>query len=195
VDNQKDMLIQVLQGERERAKDNWSLGRFTIDFEPAPRGVPRIGVQFEIDASGILHVLARDTKTGRQTIVKMKSAVDVEDVEVQRMVEESVEHAFEDLAARRWIEAALRAKEALAATRKGLADCASELDEAYRAQVESALHNVQAALDTENPQTKIGDTQKLQAASAALDETTRPLAELMMDRAMEAMLRKRGLLK
>jgi molecular chaperone DnaK len=195
VDNQQDMLIHVLQGERERAKDNWSLGRFTIDFEPARRGVPRIGVQFEIDASGILHVLARDTQTGRQTIVKMKSAVDVGDVEVQRMVEESVEHAFEDLAARRWIEAALRAKEAVAATRKGLVDCASELDEPYRARVELALESVQNALDTENPQSKIGDTQMLQAASAALDEATKPLAELMMDRAMEAMLRKRCLLK
>ncbi len=110
VDNQKNMLIHVLQGERERAKDNWSLGRFTIDFESAPKGVPRIGVQFEIDASGILQVLARDTKPGKQTIVEIKSAVDVDDTEVQRMVEESVEHAFEDLAARRWIEAALRAR-------------------------------------------------------------------------------------
>ena len=133
VDNQKNMLIHVLQGERERAKDNWSLGRFTLDFEAAPRGVPRIGVQFEIDANGILHVLARDTKTGRQTVVEMKSAVDVDDAEVQRMVEESVEHAFEDLAARRWVEAALRARETLAATRKGLADFAGELDDARNA--------------------------------------------------------------
>src|SRR4029077_15471963 len=91
----------------------------TIDFEPAPKGVPRIGVQFEIDANGILHVLARDTRTGRQTVVEMKSAVDVDDAAVQRMVEESVEHAFEDLAARRWIEAALGAEEAGAAKRKG----------------------------------------------------------------------------
>src|SRR6185503_3155406 len=63
VDNQRSMLIHVLQGERERAKDNWSLGRFTIDFEPAPRGAARVGVQFEIDANGILRVLARDIRT------------------------------------------------------------------------------------------------------------------------------------
>jgi molecular chaperone DnaK len=194
VDNQKNMLIHVLQGERERAVDNWSLGKFTINFESAPKGVPRIGVQFEIDASGILHVLARDTKTGQQTIVEMKSAVDVDDEQVQRMVEESVEHAFEDLAARRWIEASLRAREALMATRKGLADCNTELDAVYRADVESALAAVETALATENPQTKIGDTKKLQAASAALDEATKPLAELLMDRAMEGMLRKRGLI-
>jgi molecular chaperone DnaK len=194
VDNQRNMLIHVLQGERERAADNWSLGRFTIDFEPAPKGVPRIGVQFEIDADGILHVLARDTKTGRQTVVEMKSAVDVDDAEVQRMVEESVEHAFEDLAARRWIEGTLRAREALEATRKGLADCAEELEADYRAQVEAAITEVETALATENQESKVGETRKLQAASAALDEATKPLAELMMDKAMEAMLWKRGMI-
>jgi molecular chaperone DnaK len=194
VDNQKDMLIHVLQGERERAKDNWSLGRFTIDFESAPRGVPRIGVQFEIDANGILHVLARDTKTGKQTVVQMKSAVDVDDAAVQRMVEESVEHAFEDLGARRWIEAALRARETVAATRKGLADFASELDDTQRKAIEATLQAVETALATEDATSKTGDLSALQKASATLDEATRPLADLMMDRAMDTMLRKRGLI-
>ncbi len=110
------------------------------------------------------------------------------------MVEESVEHAFEDLAARRWIEAVLRAKETVAATRKGLADCGPELEAGRREQVEAAMAGVEAALGTENPATGAGDTQGLQAASAALDEATVPLAELMMDRAMEALLRKRGLI-
>src|SRR5204863_7673067 len=73
VDQQRSMLIHVLQGERERAKDNWSLGRFTLEFEPLPRGVPRVGVQFEIDANGILKVLARDTKSGRERGVEMNS--------------------------------------------------------------------------------------------------------------------------
>jgi molecular chaperone DnaK len=195
VDNQKNMLIHVLQGERERAKDNWSLGRFTIDFESAPKGVPRIGVQFEIDANGILQVLARDIKTGRQTVVEMKSAVDVADTDVQRMVEESVEHAFEDLAARRWIEATLRAREAAAATRKGLSECTGELDATYQAQVDSALQAIEDALATENVESKVGDTRRLQEANTALDEATRPLAELMMDKAMAALLHKRGLIQ
>jgi molecular chaperone DnaK len=193
VDQQRDMLVHVLQGERERAADNWSLGRFTIDFEPAPRGVPRVGVQFEIDANGILHVLARDTRTGRQKIVEMKSAVDVDDAAVQQMVEESVEHAFEDLATRRWIEAKLKATALIDATRKGLNDCAAELSAEYRSQLESALKTVEAALAEENSGSGIGDTKALQAAIAALDEVTRPLADLLMDRAMEALLRKRGL--
>src|SRR5882724_6662021 len=139
VDNQREVLIHVLQGERERAKDNWSLGRFTLDFPPAPRGVPRVGVQFEIDANGILHVLARDLKTGQQKIVEMNSAVDVDDAAVQKMIEESVGHALEDMQARQWIEARLKAVELIGATRKGIADCAGEMDTPYKSQVESAL--------------------------------------------------------
>jgi molecular chaperone DnaK len=192
VDHQRDMLIHILQGERERAGDNWSLGRFTIDFEPAPRGLARVGVQFEIDANGILHVLARDTKTGRQKIVEMKSAVDVADAAVQKMVEESVEHAFEDLRARQWIEAKLRADETLTAARKGLADCAGELDAAYKEQVEGAMRPVEEQIASG---AGAGDPARLKAALAVLDEATKPLAELLMDKAMEAMLRKKGLIK
>src|SRR5205814_2306002 len=143
VDNQSSMSIHVLQGERERAKDNWSLGKFTIDFEKAPRGVPRVGVQFEIDANGILHVLARDVRTGREKIVEMKSAVDVNDVDVQRMVEESVQHAFEDLEARRWIEAKLRATETITATRKGLIDFGAERAEPARTAIEQSLRTLE----------------------------------------------------
>jgi len=192
VDHQRSMLIHVLQGERERAKDNWSLGQFTLEFEAAPRGVPRVGVQFEIDANGILHVLARDTRTGRERVVEMKSAVDVDDVAVQQMVEESVEHAFEDLAARRWVEARLKANELITATRKGVASCAEELAADYQGQLEAALREAEQTLAGEDAETRVGDVKKLQAACAALDEATKPLAELLMDKAMEAMLRKRG---
>ncbi|MDR3460157.1 MAG: Hsp70 family protein [Verrucomicrobiae bacterium] len=194
MDNQRSMLIHVLQGERERAKDNWSLGKFTLEFEAAPRGVPRVGVQFEIDANGILHVLARDTRTGREKIVEMKSAVDVADAAVQQMVEESVEHAFEDLAVRRWVEAKLKANEALAATKNALASCAGELEKDYTEQVAAAAQAVAAALATEAAD-GAGDLKRLQAAVAALDEITKPLADFLMDKAMEAMLRKRGLIQ
>jgi molecular chaperone DnaK len=194
VDNQRNMLIHVLQGERERAKDNWSLGRFTLDFAAALRGVPRVGVQFEIDANGILHVLARDIQSGRETIVEMKSAVDVEDSVVQQMVEESVEHAFEDLAARRWIETKLKANELIAATRKGLADCAGELEVDYKQQVEAALKRIEAAAASDG-ETNAAALEELKSACAALDEATRPLAEILMDKAMEAVLRQRGAIK
>ena len=195
VDHQRSMLIHVLQGERERARDNWSLGCFELEFEAAPKGVPRVGVQFEIDANGILHVLARDVKTGHQKIMQMKSAVDVDDADVQKMVEESVEYAFDDLRARQWIEAKLRAAETITATRKGLTECAADITPEYRQQVEAALEAIEAVLSLENPKTKVGDPAKLKAATAALDEATRQLADIMMDKAMEAMLRKKGLIQ
>jgi len=195
VDSQRNMLIHVLQGERERAKDNWSLGRFTIEFTSAPKGVPRVGVQFEIDANGILHVLARDIKTGRQTVVEIKSAVDVEDAHVQKMVEESVEHAFEDLKIRQWIEAKIRAQETIAATRKGLADCGNEIDPGQKEQIIAALAAVESALATEDAETHVGNPTQLKTAAAALDAATQPLADFMMDKAMEAVLRKRGVIK
>src|SRR5205814_2133807 len=140
-------------GERERARDNWSLGKFTLEFAPAPRGVPRVGVQFEIDADGILHVLARDTLSGKEKVVEMKSAVDVDDSAVQKMVEESVEHAFEDLAARRWIEAKLKANETLAATKNALASCEDEIEKDYREKVEIAACEVGKVLTEENSET------------------------------------------
>jgi len=194
VDNQRSMLIHVLQGERELAKDNWSLGTFALEFDPAPRGVPRVGVQFEIDANGILKVLARDTKTGRERTVEMKSAVDVDDAAVQQMVEESVEHAFEDLAARRWIEAWLKAKELIAATRKAMQDCGADIEPEYREQVQSALNAVIGCIGDDGAPEQAGDVKKLQATCATLDEATKPLADLLMDRAVEAMLKKKGVL-
>jgi len=194
VDNQRSMLIHVLQGERERARDNWSLGRFEIEFEPAPKGVPRVGVQFEIDANGILHVLARDTRTGHQKVVEMQSAVDVGDAEVQKMVEESVEHAFDDLRARQWIEAKIRAGETITATRKTMAEYAAEIEPEYKQQIDAALAEIEGVLSTEDPRSKSGDPARLKAANARLDEVKKPLADHAMDKAMEAMLRKKGLI-
>jgi molecular chaperone DnaK len=195
VDNQRDMMIHVLQGERERARDNWSLGKFTIDFQPGPRGVARVGVQFEIDSNGILHVLARDIHTGKESVVEMRSAVDVDDAAVQQMVEESVEHAFDDLAARRWIEAKLKANDLMSATRKALADCAKDLEADHRTQVDEALRKVEALVKKDDPSADAADLKNLQSACGALDEITKPIADLLMDRAMEEVLRKRGALQ
>ena len=190
VDGQRAMLVHVLQGERERAADNWSLGRFELEFESAPRGGARVGVQFEIDADGILQVLARDTTTGREKIVPIQSAVDVSDDRVQEMVEESVEHAFEDMDARRWVEAALKAGEAIKAARDGLEAFRDELDNAQI--IDEAIAVVEGLLQSaDNNQ---GDLPALEVAVARLDQVTLPLADLMMDRAMEAMLRKQGVL-
>ncbi len=120
VNQQRAMKIKVLQGEREMAADNWPLGEFELEFPPAPKGVARVGVQFEIDADGILQVLARDTKTGIEKIVALTSAVDVSDEAVEAMLAESLEHAFEDMSERVWTETRLKSEEMLAAVEKAL---------------------------------------------------------------------------
>ncbi len=187
VDNQKSMKIQVLQGERELARDNWSLGVFDLEFDPAPKGVPRVGVQFEIDANGILSVLARDVKTGKQKIVALKSAVDVRDEDVEKMVAESVEHAFDDLAQRQWIETKRKSGDMLGATRKALAQVGGLIVPEEVKEIEALMAAVERALESEN-------VNALKAANVALDQGTVKLADFLMDLAMEAQLRKKGLI-
>jgi molecular chaperone DnaK len=187
IDNQKSMKIQVLQGERELARDNWSLGVFDLDFQPAPKGVPRVGVQFEIDANGILSVLARDVKTGHQKVVELKSAVDVRDEDVEKMVAESVEHAFDDLAQRQWIETKRKSGDILGATRKALAQVGRLIVPGEVSEIEDLMKAVEKALEGQN-------LNELKAANTALDKGTTALADLLMDMAMEEQLRKKGLL-
>lgn len=194
VDFQRNMLIHVLQGERDRAADNWSIGKFSIEFEPAPRGVPRVGVQFEIDANGILHVLARDINTGKEQTVEITSAVNVDDEAVQKMVEDSVEHAFEDLNLRRWVEARMKARDTASATKKAVSELREVLSEELLDSVNHAIAKLEDALATENPQTGMGDLQALRTAHENLDQVTQPLADQMMDHLMDKMLEQRGIL-
>jgi molecular chaperone DnaK len=182
--NQRAMLIHVLQGEREMARDNWSLGRFEIEFEPAPKGRARVGVQFEIDADGILHVLARDTKTGAEKVVEIKSAVDVSDEAVEKMIAGSVDHAFEDMSERVWTESKLKAEEMLPSVRNALSLAGDQLAPDEQARIAKLMQDVQAALESQQPQL-------LKKATAALDEGTQHLATLLVERAMrEASQRK-----
>ncbi len=179
VAGQQSMLIKVLQGERELARDNWRLGEFTLDFERAPKGQARVGVQFEIDANGILHVLARDTKTGAQKIVEMTSAVDVSDEAVEKMLEESLEHAFEDMSDRVFVEAKLKSDELLPAVRQALAQVGEELSTGELALIAQRVAEVESALAT-------GAGQPLKRANTALDEVTQRLATILIERAMRA---------
>ena len=101
---------------------------------------------------------------------------------------------LDDIKARQWIEIKIRARDTILATRNGLTDCGEELLAAQREKIETALRNIEQALETEDPVTRIGDILKLKAANTALDNCTRPLADLVMDKAMEALLKKRGLI-
>jgi len=177
VNQQRSMSINVLQGEREMARDNWQLGRFEIEFEPAPKGVARVGVQFEIDANGILHVLARDTRTGAEKIVEMKSAVDVSDEAVEAMISESLEHAFDDMSERVWTETKLKSDEMLGAVAAAFAQMADAIDPAEKTKIEQAAADVREALAGRDPR-------KLKSANDALDEATQSLAAAIVEKAM-----------
>ena len=178
VSGQRSMLVRVLQGEREMARDNWELGKFDLEFEQAPKGHARVGVQFEIDANGILRVLARDTKTGRERTVEMTSAVDVSDEAVEKMLEDSLEHAFEDMNDRVFTEAKLKAAEMLPAVRIALEQAGAELSGEERDAIAAGVAGVEAAIAT-------GAAQPLKKAVAILDEATQRLAALLVERAVK----------
>jgi molecular chaperone DnaK len=179
VAGQQAMLIRVLQGEREMAADNWELGKFEIPFTPLAKGKARVGVQFEIDADGILHVLARDTLTGHEQVVKMQSAVDVSDEAVEKMLGDSLEHAFEDMNARVFTEARLKAEEMLPSVGLALEHVGGRLSAEEREQIDRARAGVEAALAG-------GGAQQLKQAVALLDDATQRLATLLVETALEA---------
>jgi molecular chaperone DnaK len=184
VANQRSMRIKVLQGERELAKDNWELGSFELDFAPVPKGVARVGVQFEIDSDGILHVLARDTQSGGEKLLDLSSAVDVSDEAVEKMIAESLDHAFEDMAERVWTEAALKSNELLPAVRSALTLVGDKISDAERMEIDGLVREVEAAIESH-------DHQRLRQANSALDQGTQHLATFLIDRAMaEAAKRK-----
>ncbi len=186
VAGQRTVRIHVVQGEREKAADNWTLGGFELGFAAGARGSARVGVQFEIDADGILHVLARDTKTGEEKVVEMRSAVDVSDEQVEQMIAESVEHAFEDYHARLLVETKLKSREMLPAVRHAVELIGEGLTAEERAALEALTTEVEAALAGE-------DLERLKAANAALDAGTQELATLLMEQAMDEALERRGL--
>ena len=189
VANQAEMLIRVLQGEREVAKDNWELGKVVLPFPPGPKGSARIGVQFSIDANGILQVLARDTATNQDTVLEIRdTAIDVDDERVEKMIAESVDYAFEDMNERIWTEAKLKAEELLPAVEVAL----EQLGDSVRAE-EAATIRQQAAAVREILDAPEHNASALKKANQALDEATQNLAVLLIDKAMEEALARRGL--
>ena len=178
VAQQKEMAINVLQGEREMAKDNWNLGEFAIDFDSSGRGAARVGVEFSLDADGILTVLARDTITDREKIVEIKnSAVDVDDESVEKMVNESIEHAFDDMNERLFAEAKMKSDELIPAVEEGLKLLAEDLSSQEINEINLKLENLKKALKGNCPK-------DLKNANEALDKATEPLAVLIIEKAL-----------
>jgi molecular chaperone DnaK len=190
VSNQQEMLIRVLQGERELANDNWELGRISVPFPAVPKGSARVGVQFSIDANGIFHVLARDTTTQRDVILEIQNtAVDVADEKVERMISESIDHAFEDMNERIWTEARLKAEELLPAVDQALDQLGAELSSEEVQLIQTCAAQVKNLLHAPEHNVKA-----LKAATQTLDEATQQLAVMLVDKAMEESLQRRGIL-
>jgi molecular chaperone DnaK len=189
VANQDNMLIRILQGERELAKDNWELGRIEVPFPAGPKGSARVGVQFSLDADGILTVLARDTATNQDSTLEIRgTAIDVEDERVEQMIAESVDFAFEDMNERIWTEAKLKAEELLPAVDAALSQLGDAISAEESASVLQHAAQVRRLLESADH-----DAKALKTATQQLDDATQTLAVLLIDRAMEESLVRRGL--
>jgi molecular chaperone DnaK len=179
-DNQEKMGVRVLQGEREMARDNWELGKFEVEMEKLPKGRARVGVQFKIDADGILEVLAREISTGKDVVVKIESsAVNVDDAAVEEMVSASVEHAFDDMSERIFTEAKLKAEELLPAVEMILGQ--GLVEDSEKDEINAAYHEVKAALAK-------GAPNPLKVAVQKLDKATEAAAARLVEKAMEEAL-------
>jgi molecular chaperone DnaK len=146
-DNQTAVTIHVLQGERERASDNKSLGRFDLtDIAPARRGMPQIEVSFDIDANGILHVSAKDKATGKEQKIVIKASSGLSEEEIKRMVSDAESHAAEDKKFRELVESRNRADGLAHATEQALGELGEKVSGSDRAAVESALSDLRTAI-------------------------------------------------
>ncbi|MBV8071280.1 MAG: Hsp70 family protein, partial [Acidobacteriaceae bacterium] len=184
VDGQRNVLIHVLQGERELVKDCRSLARFDLkDIQPLPAGLARIEVRFLIDANGILNVTARDARTGREQTVEVKPSYGLTEEQVAAMIEESFEKAEEDLRERQVREARVEADNILAATaRARKSEAFAALSSEDRAAIDNAKADLEAVYNG-------SDHHLINAKIEALNRATQQLAENMMNTAVSAALR------
>jgi len=183
VDNQTGIDIHVLQGERELAKDCRSLARFTLKVPPAPSGLPRIEVKFLIDANGILQVAAKDVRTGEQQLVEVHPSYGLNDSEIERMLEESIEFAEQDFAERQLIEARTEAENILVATAKALSgEQANSLSVDERANIDETIVGLKNAATGR-------DYKLVRRRIDELNQATMHLAEIVMNSAISTALK------
>ena len=170
-DNQTAVTVHVLQGERDQASANKSLGRFDLsDIPPAPRGVPQIEVTFDIDANGILHVSARDKATGKENRIVIKASSGLNDDEVDRMVRDAEAHAEDDKRFQALVAARNQADSLIHSAEKSLKDLGEQVEEEERKAVESAIAQLREAM-------KGDDISPIESATQMLGEASGKLAE------------------
>jgi molecular chaperone DnaK len=172
-DSQTQVEVHVLQGEREMARDNRTLGRFhLVGIPPAPRGIPQIEVTFDIDANGIVNVSAKDRGTGKEQRITITSSSGLAEDEIQRMVHDAESHSAEDKRRRQTVEARNRLDSLVYSTDKTLAEHKEKLSASELGEVESTLAAAKTALEGE-------DFDALEAAEKRLTQATHKLAEVM----------------
>jgi molecular chaperone DnaK len=170
-DNQNAVTIQVLQGEREMASGNKSLGQFNLsDIPPAPRGMPQIEVTFDIDANGILHVSAKDKATGKENKITIKANSGLSEEEIKRMEDDAASHAEEDKALRELVDARNSADGMVHSVKKSLTEHGDKLDAAEKSAIEAAIKDVEDVL-------KEGDKATIEAKTNLLMEASQKLGE------------------
>ena len=176
-DNQPAVSVHVLQGEREMAADNKTIGRFELaDIPPAPRGVPQIEVTFDIDANGILNVGAKDLGTGKQQSIRITASSGLSDAEVEKMIKDAEAHAGEDKKKRELIEARNQADGLVYTTEKAVKEHGDKVDEQTKKGIESALEELKTAMAAD-------DVEAIKAKTEALASASHKLAEVMYQKA------------
>ena len=176
-DNQPAVSIHVLQGEREMAGDNKTIGRFELaDIPPAPRGVPQIEVTFDLDANGILHVSAKDLGTGKEQSIKITASSGLSEAEIKKMQQDAELHAEEDKKRKEQVEARNQADSLIYATEKSLKEVGDKVDDATKSKVESEIASLRKALEG-------NDTEAIKAGIESLTQASHKLAEVMYSQA------------
>ncbi len=170
-DNQTAVTVHVMQGEREMAGGNKSLGKFDLSgIPPAPRGVPQIDVEFDIDANGILHVSAKDKATGQENRIEIRGSSGLSDEEIDRMVQDAETHADEDRKAHELVETRNQADAMIHSVRKSMDELGDKLDAAEKEKIEAAIKDVDEALKSDDKDAISGKTEALAQASHKLAE-------------------------
>ncbi len=176
-DNQTAVTVHVLQGEREMASGNKSLGRFDLsDIPPAPRGVPQVEVTFDIDANGILHVSAKDKATGKENKIVIKSSSGLSETEIERMVKDAEAHAEEDRKAHELVDARNRGEGLIHSVRKSMKEMGDKIPASDKDSIESAIRDLESVV-------KGDDKDAIESKSNALTEASHKLAEQMYSQA------------
>ncbi len=179
-DNQPAVSIHVLQGEREMAGYNKTLGRFElVGIPPAPRGVPQIEVSFDIDANGIVNVSAKDMATGKEQSIQITASSGLSKEEIDQAIRDAEQHAEEDKAKRELIDARNAADSLIYTTEKSIKDLGDKVDDETKTNIEAGITDLKKAMETE-------DVEQIKQASEALSQTSHKLAEAMYQQASQA---------